>query len=46
VGGVAGGGARGARTSRPSGRPLAVPGVDVIGGGRWWQRRARRAIRL
>jgi len=46
VGGVAGGGARGARTSRPSGRPLAVPGVDVIGGGRWWQRHPRRAIRL
>jgi len=46
VGGVAGGGARGTRASRPSGRPLAVPGVDVIGGGRWWQRRRGRAIRL
>jgi len=30
VGGVAGGGARGARALRPWGPSLAVPGVDVI----------------
>jgi len=28
------------------GPSLAVPGVDVVRGGRWWQRRRGRAIRL